>query len=60
MTCSSTYGKEHSRSIVQLVSEKKHKASADVDQERETGQVQGMAITKRAVEGEWDKLVSLE
>lgn len=38
---------------VQLLSEKKHKAMIETDREREKGQVKGMAIAKKAVEGQY-------
>ena len=37
---------------IQAISEKKHRAASEVDKEREKGQVKGMAIAKKAVEGQ--------
>lgn len=39
--------------VAQLLSERKHKSMTDNDREREKGQVKGMAITKKAVEGQY-------
>ncbi len=38
--------------VSQLLSERKHKSMSENDREREKGQVKGMAITKKAVEGQ--------
>lgn len=45
--------------VAQVLSDKKHKAAAETDTEREKGQVQGMAIAKKAVEGRYYSRTSL-
>ncbi|KAI8972545.1 hypothetical protein BD414DRAFT_510325 [Trametes punicea] len=45
---------QHGQQSLATLSQKKHGAMIEVDKEREKGQVKGMAIAKKAVEGEPD------